>query len=190
MGFPEVPIATERCPGCHLDVASGTELCPKCGNPVDFGRFVELERHLKPELRKVRAFLGVVATLSLLNLLMNMRDRAPAVVIGAGLLAVACQGASFLVASRRPLGASIGALAYSIFVKANMIGRGRIDAVFEGLIFKIVILFLLLMAFRSAYRARHLRGQWSRRDRTITIGVLVGSAVIGLLFGTVTARLS
>jgi hypothetical protein len=53
---------------------------------------------------------------------------------------------------------------------------------------KIVLVILLIAAIRAGYRVRDLRGRWSKRDRTIGIGVLVGSAVLGLLLGVVAHR--
>src|SRR5438105_2375515 len=49
MAYRDVPLSTEKCPGCNADVQKGTELCPHCGNPVDIARFAELELKVKPD---------------------------------------------------------------------------------------------------------------------------------------------
>ena len=144
--------------------------------------FAELELRLKPALRRARIFLGIVAVLGAMDL-------AAAVAIGERTIAPAFSFAffriCFVVAFKRPLGASIAAMAMFLFNETAALGMGRLDLLFEGLILKVLLLTSMAAAIRSGYRARDLRGQWRKRDRTLGIGVLVAGAVLGVAFGLV-----
>ena len=180
MGYRDVPIATESCPGCHAQVPRGSELCPSCGAPVEIARFAELELRLKPSLRRARIFLGVVSAVGALDLFaaaaLGERMVAPA-------FSFAFFGTCFVVAFKRPLGASIAAMSLFVFHQAAAFGMGRPYLLFEGALFKMLLFASLAGAIRSGYRARDLRGEWRKRDRTLGVGVLVASLVLGLAFG-------
>lgn len=176
-------MATERCPGCQQEIPKGSEICPKCGNPVDIERLAELELRLKPDLRRARTFLGAVVALELFWTLPLVVRGAPLRAISPRLATATLFGACFLAAFKRPLGAAIAALALLIFSDALTIGIGQFVSVFQGLFLKALLVFLLVAAIRSGYRARDLRGQWSSRLRMLGIGVLVGSGVLGLILG-------
>jgi hypothetical protein len=184
MGYRDVPIATESCPGCHAEVPRGTEICPSCGSPVEIARFAELELRLKPSLRRARIFLGVVTALGAMEL-------AAAAALGEGTIAPAFSfvffGTCFVVAFKRPLGASIAAMAMFLFDEAAVLGMGRLELVLEGLVLKVLLFTSLAAAIRSGYRARDLRGQWRKRDRTLGIAVLAAGVILGLAFGLVTS---
>jgi len=183
VAFRDIPVATERCPGCEREIPKGAELCPKCGNPVDIERLAELELRLKPNLRKARTFLGMVAALEAFWILPLIVNHASAKAIGERGFVAGLFSACFLTAFKKPLGASIAALALLIFSDAALIGMGRFTSILQGLVLKTILVVLLVAAIRSGYRARDLRGQWSNRDRAVGIGVLTGAAVLGLLLG-------
>ena len=171
-----------RCAGCEKQVQADAEICPLCGGPVDIARVAELELKLKPDLRKARTFLGIVTALETFWLLPPIVMHHTAGVVGR-LFVVVFFGGCFAAAFRRPLGASIAALAMLIMSDALAIGTGRYALLFQGLIVKIVLVILLVSAIRAGYRVRDLRGKWSKRDLNLGIGVLAGSAILGLALG-------
>src|SRR3954470_8345235 len=124
MPYREVPISLVRCAGCGKDVATGSEICPLCGDPVDISRLAELELKLKPNLRKARTFLGFVTALEAFWLLPLIVNRDGAALISR-LVVVGVFGACFVAAFRRPLGAAIAALAMLVMSDAAAIGAGR-----------------------------------------------------------------
>src|SRR5438034_6237352 len=117
MGYRDVPVATVTCPGCSAEVPADAELCPACGNPVDIARFAELELKVKPDLKKARTFLGVLTGLCAVGLALAAASERRSAIIASG-FGVVVFGACFLVAFRRPLGASIAAMAVFLFNQA------------------------------------------------------------------------
>jgi hypothetical protein len=182
MAYRDVPIAMEKCPGCYKEVPLGTQICPGCGNPVDISRYAELELKVKPDLRKARRFLGVVTALGAVGLLMSVAGENRRAAIDAA-FSVAFFGVCFLVAFKRPLGASIAAMAIFLFGESVSLATGNVMAMFQGIVLKVIFLVLLTAGIRAGYRVRDLRGQWRTRDRTIGILVLAGSVVLGFLVG-------
>jgi hypothetical protein len=169
-------------------VPKGTELCPHCGDPVDISRFAELELKVKPDLRKARSFLGTVAGLGIVGLVISVAGDASTATILVTAIDAAVFGTCFLVAFWAPLGAAIAAMAVFLLGNCVAIGAGEIGEAFEGFILKIIFLFLLASGIRAGYRVRDLRGQWRKSDRIIGTAVLVGSAVVGLLLGFLRSR--
>jgi hypothetical protein len=188
MTYRDVPITTEKCPGCFTEVPRGTDVCPSCRAPIDISRFAELELKLKPDLRKARRFLGLVTALDAFWLFVAVAEGMGRSAIVARGFSVAFFGICFLVAFRRPLGASIAAMAMFLFGEAAAIGMGRLAILFEGIVLKVVLVTLLASAIRSGYRIRELRRQWRKRDRNIGIAILVGSVVLGVALGVAGAR--
>jgi hypothetical protein len=182
MAYRDVPMAVEKCPACCDEVALGAQLCPGCGNPIDISRYAELELKLKPDLKKARTFLAVVAALGAVGLLISLAGANRRSIVEQA-FSVAFFGVCFLVAFKRPLGASIAAMAMFLFGQSAALGSGNLTALFEGIVLKIIFLVMLVSGIRAGYRVRDLRGQWRTRDRTIGSVVLAGSVALGFLLG-------
>jgi len=180
MSYRDVPTSTEQCPSCEEQAPSGSEVCPHCGNPIDIARLAELELKLKPDLRKARTFLGVLTLLNVVALLIGLAGGHSPVAQG---MSVLLFGICFLVAKKRPLGASVAAMALFLFSEGAALGARNMGALFGGLILKVIFVVLIVAGIRSGYRVRDLRGQWRKRDWVIGMVVLATSALAGLLFG-------
>lgn len=182
MTYRDVPITTEKCPGCYAEVPLGTPICPRCGGPVEIARFAELELKVKPNVRKARTFLGIVAGLQVLGLAMRAAEVSEGSTFELALSA-AFYGGCFLVAFKKPLGAPIAAMAMFLFGQAAALGMGNGLAFFQGFILKVVFLVLIASGIQAGYRVRDLQGRWRKRDRTIGMAVLAGSAAAGFVLG-------
>jgi hypothetical protein len=180
MGYRDVPVATVKCPGCHAEVPTGTEICPKCDSPIDVGRFAELELRVKPDLNKARTFLGLVAMLGAVGLLFRLQNGGSVV---DEVATIVIFGACSLIAKKRPLGASIAAMAAFLFSEAMALAAADLGALLEGLVVKILFVVLISAGIRAGYRVRDLRGQWRKRDATLGAAVLIAATIAGFLAG-------
>jgi hypothetical protein len=195
MGYREVPVGTETCLGCRLAVEEGTALCPACGSPIDISQFAELELKLKPHLRQARTALGVATALFGVCLLLLIMLGAPGPTMATALLGTALFGGCCLLSIRRPLAASLTALAVFSALQIAVIAQGHMWLLFQGTVvvaLKVILLVLLVGGVRAGLRVRDIRRQARRSDRLLAAALvaatLVGGVGLGLWIQHVDAR--
>jgi hypothetical protein len=187
MAYREVPVGTESCLGCGGQVEQGTALCPSCGSPIDVAQFAELELRLKPHLRQARQALAVATALFACCLLLLMSMAAPGPILMASAMGVAIFGGCFLISLRRPLAASVTALAIFTSLQIATIAEGRIWLfVMQGwlvMVLKVILIVLLAAGVRAGLRARDIRRQSRPSDRRIAAAVIALTVVAGIALG-------
>jgi hypothetical protein len=186
MGYREIPIGTETCLGCNGVVEEGTAICPACGAPIDIGHFAELELKLKPHIGQARTALGVATMLFALCLVLLFAVDAPSSTLVTAAFGTLLFGGCCVMSLRRPLAASVSALAVFSALQIAVIAQGRLWILLQGSVvvaLKVILFVLLVGGVKAGLRIRDIRRESRPRDRQVAAGIIAATLGVGIALG-------
>jgi RNA polymerase subunit RPABC4/transcription elongation factor Spt4/uncharacterized membrane protein len=183
MAFRDPLLPAVPCPHCARGVDPGTEVCPRCGSPIDFQKYSRLLLTLEPAQKRARRWLGICAWIQTLLAVvtytgMGLPHHA------AGQIAIAIFFAvGWLLARKWPLGAPLAVT--GIFAMREIAGLVLIgpQSLIFGFVIKILLVTALVKGVSAGYEIRDLRRQSRPHDRRLLLAFATVCAVTGVVLG-------
>lgn len=183
MPFRDPLLSTVPCPHCARKVDPGTEVCPRCGSPIDFGKYSRLLLTLEPAQKRARRWLGICAWIQTLLAFVaySATERSHH---ATGQIAIAAFFAvAWLLARKWPLGAPLAVTGiFGTWEIAGLVLVGP-HSLISGVVLKILLLTALVKGVSAGYEIRDLRREAKPHDRRRLLAFAATCALTGIVLG-------